>query len=57
VLGFRRRHEQKGFQGGQLGYPMMTEKEYIDFFEDRLTRGERERLFENKDLTVFLEEI
>lgn len=57
VLGFRRRGQDATFQGGQAGYPMMNKKEFETFFGKKLSKPERKRLFEEKDLTVFLEEL
>jgi hypothetical protein len=57
VLGFRRRGQEATFQGGQAGYPMMNKEEFETFFGERISKAERKRLFEEKDLTVFLEEL
>lgn len=57
VLGFRRRGQDATFQGGQAGYPMMGKEEFETFFGERLSKAERKRLFEEKDLTIFLKDL
>jgi len=57
VVGFRRRSARASFQGGQNGYPMMATREFEEFFGEQLTDEERRRLFEDQDLSVFLEDL
>lgn len=57
VLGFRKRKSNASFGGGQNGYPMLARGEFNDFFGEALSREDREQLFEERDLSVFLKDV
>lgn len=57
VLGFRRRSAEAGLSSGRGKYPMLAKGEFEDFFGEKLSQKEREKLFNQRDLSVFLEDI